>query len=88
VVESSACSEAVVECPACATTDAAARTWQQQNGIQHAMNVARNWWRRERIGQVTVAAMPENASAAVAWPDGKALRHAEPNIRVPVRFVA
>jgi hypothetical protein len=87
VVESSACSEAMVECPACATTAAAARTWQQQNGIQHAMNVARNWWRRERIDQVTVAAMREKARAVVVWPDGKALRHAEPNIRVPVRFV-
>jgi hypothetical protein len=51
------------------------------------MNVARNWWRRERIDQFTVAAMREKARAVVVWPDGKALRHAEPNIRVPVRFV-
>jgi hypothetical protein len=51
------------------------------------MNVARNWWRRERIGHFTIAAMREKARAEVVWPDGKALWHAEPNVCVPVRFV-
>jgi hypothetical protein len=36
-------------------TSAMARAWQQQNGIQSAMQVTRSWCRRVRIGQVIVS---------------------------------
>jgi hypothetical protein len=36
-------------------TSAIARAWQQQNGIQSAMQVTRSWCRRVRIGLFTVS---------------------------------
>jgi hypothetical protein len=36
-------------------TSAIARAWQQQNGIQSAMQVTRSWCRRVRIGLSTVS---------------------------------
>ena len=42
-------------CAADTATSAIARAWQQQNGIQSAMQVTRSWCRRVRIGLFTVS---------------------------------